>query len=449
MTDQSEQRSPESILAAVKEVEREALGGAEALFMASMLAESSLPYDFALSMDGTPHNPALINPAAAFFAATAIIDPLVERDLIDVDADNQVFALRTDARDALRASFDEEQSREWACRAIYGLNLILPDAEPQNWPVVNWLMPHVLACRDLVAELGVNTAAANRVMHQAGFSLYFQQRHTEAIALLEAAMATDVAVKGGQHPDIVNDLEGLATVHWAAGDLARAEAAFAACFELQQEIFTENNPVMGSILNSLAMVRQSMGRLDQAEQTFRQCLAILETVQDGEHPATASCLNNLALLLEALNRPKEALDMAARSLSINTDLFGEAHPETASSHNVVALLHDRLGNRPVAEAHFRKSLGIREQIFGSEHPETAQALCNLALFLESSGRDEEAFKTFEQGFSVYEAALGPDHPLMDSALENMLALLERIAASDSDLRGRAEERLKTIVQKAG
>ena len=73
----SANRSSEAVLALVREVEEEAAGGAEALFMAAMLAPSALPYDFALSVEGAEHNPSLVNPAAAFFAATATMEPLV------------------------------------------------------------------------------------------------------------------------------------------------------------------------------------------------------------------------------------------------------------------------------------------------------------------------------------------------------------------------------------
>ena len=206
MTENPTPRTPAEIMAAVNEVETQAPGGAEALYMAAMLADSPLPYDFALAMDGTPHNPALINPAAAFFAATAMFDPLVERDLIQADADAQAFTLPRDVRETLRNALDPEQTLEWAGRAVYGLNLILPDAEPQNWPMVQWLMPHVLACRDLTTDIGLSSAAANRVLHQAGFSLYHQQRHKEAANLLEAAMAVDLAFKG--------DIPGVIKASW-------------------------------------------------------------------------------------------------------------------------------------------------------------------------------------------------------------------------------------------
>ena len=449
MTETRDDRRPEAILELVREVEREAPGGAETLYMAAMLADSPLPYDFALSVEGTPHNPALVNPAAAFFAATALMDPLVGRDLVQADVDHQVFILPADVRSALRGSLDTVQAAEWAGRAVYALNLSLPDADPQHWPLVQWLMPHVLACRDLAAELDVHTAAANRVLHQAGFSLYYQQRHQEAAELLEAAMGVDTALKGGNHPDIAADLEGLATVYWAGNDLARAEAAFKACLDLQHEIFTENNPATAPVLNGLAMVKQARGDLAGAEAALNDCLAVLKGANQERHPAAASCLHNLALLMDALDRPEQGLQPALESLELATELYGEHHPETASSHNLAGLLLERLAKAPEAEAHFRKSLAILSGAYGEDHPETGQALCNLALFLDSRGRTEEAFDCFERGFAAYERSLAPDHPYMENALDNLVSFLERTASSDSPLRERARARLKLIVEKAG
>lgn len=448
MTD-TNTRTPREILALVREVEQEAPGGAEPLFMAAMLADSPLPYDFVLSVDGTPHNPALINPAAAFFAATAVMDPIIGRGLAVADADAQAFVLAPGVRQALRGSLTPEQTLEWGGRAAYALNLVLPDADPDHWPMVEWLMPHVLACRDLTVDPGVATAAANRVLHQAGFSLHFQERHAEAAALLEAAMAADVRAKGERHPDIAADLEGLGTVYWSAGDLARAESAFRDCLALQREIFTANNPAMAPVLNSLAVVLQSAGHADEAEKLLRDCLDLLREAGAERHPATASCLNNLALLLEGAGRVREALGAAMQGLELNVFLYGELHPETASAHNVVALLLDSLDDAAGAEDHFRKSLAIRERVHGGDHPETARAECNLALFLASARRDDEAFDLFERGFSAYEVSLGPDHPYMETALAGMIDFLERAADADSPLGERARARLKAIVQRAG
>ncbi|ADU61383.1 MULTISPECIES: tetratricopeptide repeat protein [Pseudodesulfovibrio] len=450
MTRKAAQPSSQDILASIREVEREASGGLEALFMAAMLAPAPLPYAFALSVEGAPHNPSLINPAASFFAATAMLDPLVVRGLIDIDPDQQTYGVPPLVRETLLASLDDETRLEWAGRAVYGLNLTLPDAEAEHWPTVEWLMPHVLACRDLVVTLGLHTPAANRVLHQAGFSLHLQGRHRQGADLLDIALAVDVALKGKHHPDIAADLEGLGVVLWAAGDLGRAETAFAGCLELQQAIFTKDNLVTAPILNGLGVVRQAQGKFDQAEAAFLECLRVLTRAHGEGHPSIASCLGNLALLHEAMGCPADALRLAERSLTINRAAFGDAHPEVASDLNTVALLCDALGDLAAAEANFRESLAVRQRAFGPDHPETAQSLCNLALFLDKAGRPDEAVGFYEQGLAAYEAALGPGHPLMESALDHYLVLLEKTGGRPGTdrLRALAEATLRRIVDRA-
>jgi len=440
-----------AVMAAVRELDRDASGGVEALFMAAMLAPAPLPYDFALSVEGAPHNPSLIHPAASFFAATATLEPLVVRGLVVTDPDALTYQVVPEVRAALRTGLDRAEALDWAGRAVYGLNLVLPDAEPANWPVVQGLMPHILACRELVAQQGLRTPAANRVLHQAGFSLHAQGRHAEAADLLDLALTVDVEIKGPAHPDIAADLEGLGTVLWAAGDLERAEAVFARCLALQRQIFTEDNPVTAPILNALAVVRQGLGRLDQAEADLHECLRVLIKAHGEGHPSAASCLCNLALLHEAAGDPAKALPLAERALEINRAVLGETHPEVAADLTTVALLCDALGDAARAETCFRRSLAVREGAFGPDHPETAQALCNLALFLDGAGRIDEAVERYEQGLGAYEAALGPGHPLMEPALDHYLALLERIGGRPRSDRMRtlAEAALRRVVQGAG
>lgn len=447
---QSANRDAKTILAAIQEVETEAPGGAEALFMGSMLADTPLPYDFALAIEGTPHNPSLINPAAAFFAATAAIEPLVQRDLIKVDGDAQIFKVMDDVREVLLESLSDDDRLIWANRAIYALNLVLPDASPEQWPTVEWLMPHIVAARNLVADIEAYSLAANRVLHQTGFSLYYQNRYAEAADFLDAALAVDVAVKGNKHPDIAADLEGLGNVLWAGQDFERAEAAFSGCLTLQKEILTEDNPMTAPILNSLAVIQQALGKYDQAEETFKDCLRVLTSAHGEGHPSIASCLSNYALLYEAMGKPEDALRLAERSLEINKSAYGDVHPDVASDLNMVALLNDGLGNQDEAEARFRESLAVREQVFGPEHPDTAQSFCNLALFLDNAGKDDEAVGFYEKGLAAYEAALGPSHPLMEAALDNYIMLLEKMGGRPSSdrLRALTEAKLRQIVERA-
>ena len=447
MPDSADLQDPQHILAAVAQVQAREPASAETLKMAAMLADWPLPLDFTLAMDGADHNPALINPAAAMFASMALLNPLFNSDLILSTDEDRAFQIRPEVRQALHEAMTPEERQEWAGRAAYALNLVLPDAEPQNWPVVEYLMPHVLACRDLAA-MGLATAATNRVLHQAGFSLHLQNRHRESAELLHAALAVDVAIKGEGHPDIPTDWEGLGMVLWSGGDLAAAQAAFAACLDLQQKIYTEDNPVSAPVLNSLAVVQQNQGLFAEAEASYRRCMDIIRKNHGEIDPTFASCLGNLALLLEAMDRPDEALEAAKQAWTILTRIFGPDHPDVAEALNTMALLNESLGNHQQAEILFRQSLELRSRLLGPDHPVTAQTMCNLALLLDGFGRAGEAMEFYEKGLAIYQQTLGPDHPYMESALDNYLGLLERTglrSRADAMRRG-AEDLLRKIVE---
>lgn len=447
MPDSSDARDSRAILEAVARVEAGEPASTEVLRMAAMLADHPLPVEFSLSMEGADHNPALINPAAAMFATMATLSPLFDAGLIHAEDGERTFRVAGDVRDALHRAMSPEERSDWARRAVYALNLVLPDAEPENWPVVEFLLPHVLACRDL-AGLGLASAALNRVLHQAGFSLHLQGRHREGAILLRAALDVDVAVKGEGHPDIAEDWEGLGMVLWSAGDMAGARTAFETCLALQERIYTEDNAVTAPILNALGVVLQGSGNLAGAETAYRRCLAVIEKHHGEDSPTMASCLGNLALLLEAADRPEEALEAAAASHRILVGSHGPDHPDVADALNAMALLHERLGEPAKAETLFRACLDLRTRVLGPDHPLTAQAGCNLALLLDRRGRTEEAAEHYERALAVYRETLEPGHPHLEAALDNFIGLLERTGQLDraNGLRRGAEETLKRIVQ---
>lgn len=265
---------------------------AEILCMGVFLADASLPTEFALHIEGGMHSPALLNPAAAVFAVAATLDPLLSCGLAQSDAESQTFSIPEEVRRAVLELIPEDERSEWAARACYVLNLSLPDAEPGNWCVAEPLMPHVEACFHLV-EQGVRSVAANRVLHQAGFFLFQQERFDEAVRYLEAALKVDVDVKGERHPDIAADHEGLGMVRLAAGDLDGAEREYRACIGLREEIFTPDNPMLAPALDGLAYALLAGGRTDEAVGHWERAASIMERASGGEHPFVTACRENI------------------------------------------------------------------------------------------------------------------------------------------------------------
>ncbi|WP_187170522.1 tetratricopeptide repeat protein [Salidesulfovibrio onnuriiensis] len=265
---------------------------AEVLCMGAFLADAPLPTEFALHIEGGMHSPALLNPAAAVFAMAATLDPLLSGGLALSDGELQTFSIPPEVRQAVLELLSAEERLEWAARACYVLNLSLPDAEPGNWYAAEPLMPHVEACFGLV-EQGVRSVAANRVLHQAGFFLFQQERFDQAVRYLEAALAVDVDVKGEKHPDIAADHEGLGMVRLAAGDLDGAEREYLACIKLREEIYTQDNPMLAPALDGLAYTLLASGRTAEAVRQWGRAASIMERVSGGEHPFVAACRENI------------------------------------------------------------------------------------------------------------------------------------------------------------
>lgn len=263
----------------------------EVVCMAAFLGSAPLPSEFALHIEGGMHSPVLINPAAAVFAVAATLDPLYANDLAVAEEDSMRFVVPDDVREAVRAALPEEEHLDWASRASYVLNLCLPDAEPGNWVQAEPLMPHVRKCLDMV-EMGVRSAALNRVLHQTGFFLFGQESFDDAIVFLEAALVVDVAIKGELHPDIASDHEGLGMVRLAAGDGAKAEHHFNTCIDIRKKLFTENNPILAPAYDGLAYAMLAQGKEQDAVKQWQIAADIMEAATGADNPFVVQCREN-------------------------------------------------------------------------------------------------------------------------------------------------------------
>lgn len=272
-------------------LKEEAPMAAEILCMAAFLADAPLPIEFALHVDGGMHSPALLNPAAAVFAVAATLEPLFFKELAVSDEESQAFSIPAEVKKAVIDALPAGERVEWAGRACYVLNLSLPDAEPGNWYAAEPLMPHVEACYALI-EQGVRSAAANRVLHQAGFFLFQQERYGDAVRYLEAALMVDLDVKGEEHPDIGTDREGLGMVKLAAGDVRGAEQEYLACIGLREAIYTPENPMLAPALDGLAYSLLAQGREGEAVAHWLRAAEIMERAAGGEHPFVVQCREN-------------------------------------------------------------------------------------------------------------------------------------------------------------
>jgi tetratricopeptide (TPR) repeat protein len=167
--------------------------------------------------------------------------------------------------------------------------------------------------------------------------------------------------------------------HGALGAYAPARLLFEGALAIRETALGPNHPGNGGNLNNLASLLQAQGDLAAARPLFERALLIREKVVGSEHPDTATNLNNLADLLRAQGDLAAARPLFERALAICEKALGPNHPDTARTlHNLAFLLRAQ-GDLAAARPLFERALAIYEKALGGEHPTTVRVRNNLAL----------------------------------------------------------------------
>jgi tetratricopeptide (TPR) repeat protein len=89
-------------------------------------------------------------------------------------------------------------------------------------------------------------------------------------------------------------------------------------------------------LNNLAALRQAGGDVREAEELYRRALALKETLLGANHPDVAVTANNLAVLYKNQARYADAERLYRRALTIFERSFGVSHPKAIARRENLA-----------------------------------------------------------------------------------------------------------------
>jgi tetratricopeptide (TPR) repeat protein len=147
----------------------------------------------------------------------------------------------------------------------------------------------------------------------------------KGVAALESARALAVDRVGALHPTVAVQDTNL------AGMYTRLERHDEALASVQRALATyraehgDVHPDIGRALNVLGLVLTARGDDEGALVAYQESLDVKEKTS-GEDPSLATSLNNVGSVLVRLERPKEAAEHYRRSASIFTDTQGPEHP---------------------------------------------------------------------------------------------------------------------------
>jgi tetratricopeptide (TPR) repeat protein len=317
--------------------------------------------------------------------------------LVRRNAVTKCLNIHRQVQEVLKDGMDAETRHLWAGRVVEALAAVFPDPEFRNWPQCERLLPHARVAARHIAESGLETWEAARLLNDTAYYLEDRAEYTEAEPLYRRAL------------------------------------------EIREKTLGPNHSDTATSLNNLAVLFRSQRRYEEAEPLYRRALAIDEKALGPDHPDTATDLNNLGELFRRQGRHEEAEPLHRRALAIVEKAQGADHPNTATSLNNLAGLYDNQGRYAEAEPLYRRALSIREKALGPNHPNTATSLNNLASLYYSQGRYEEAEPLYRRALAIDEKALGTDHPNTATVFNNFVKLLRKMGrgAEAAELQARA------------
>src|SRR5258708_7820786 len=402
-----------------KKVERANLASAELLRLFSFLYHDEIPEE--IITKGAPEFGPILHPVAEdVHKLNESLGELRKFSLIHRDTSAKTISIHRLVQAVLIDSIDEITQRQWVERTICAVDRAFPAVEFATWHLCQRLLPHTFVCANLIGQWSMESNAAARLLHHAGYYLQERAQYEEAESLCKQALVIREKLLKQQQLAMAESLNDLALLYRSQGKYSQAEPLYQQALEIRKRLLGEKHPDVAQSLHSLASLYVDQGKYSQAEQLYREALDIRNLALGQGHPEVAQSLNDLALLYRSQGKYSQSESLYQQALEIRERLLGKEHPNVATSLNNLALLYTSQGKYEQAEQLYQQALHIREMIFfGSEDPDIAQLLDNLGALYYAQGKYEQVDQLYRQALAIRERILGPNHPDVAQSLSNL------------------------------
>jgi tetratricopeptide (TPR) repeat protein len=429
------------------------------LRLCAFLEPDAIPEEI-FSQGASELGPILGQAAAAPFLLDRAIEATSTYSLLRRDAKSRTVSVHRLIQAVIKNRMDSGEQREWAERTVRAVNRAFPYVELSRWAYCERILPHAMACREIIDQWQLENPEAGRLLNQLGFYLSERSRFQNVEQILQRALEIREKLGVPERLQTLNNLAGFYRAHRrydrAAqlyqsaltmlgepepapqqarnGDEAEVPPQAAplsprAIYPRWQEPWDSKlgseHPDLAWLLNNLAEVYREQGKYAEAEPLYRRALEIREQTHEGGHASVASILSNLGQLYTSQGRYSDAERLHRRALEIRQNSLNAEAPNVALSLFDLAELYRVQAKYGDAEPLFAHARKIFEAAVGPDHTDLAATLNNLALLYADQERYSEAEALYEQSQAILEKSLGPRDPDVATVIENRAALLVR------------------------
>ena len=322
----------------------------------------------------------------------------------------------------------EHAHTRWATHVLNVLNGLTPEdpSEPQSWPLMARLTPHLLTAADHAPPI----EACGDALLNAGQYLDRRAEYHPAHQALRKALAVMEHVHGRDSAETARTLGSLGIVQHALDDLSSAYASQQRALTIYQSV-AESDDDIARTSDNLGIVQREMGELQAAHASFVRAIAIKERIYGLDDVGLARTLNNFGLLQDQSGDSAAALTTFRRALAIKERALGRDHLEIAPTLGNLGTVQQEMGDLDAAHSSQLQALAIFENSLGSNHPETAVCLTNLGIVQDKLGDHDASRQSHLRAIAIFEATLGHAHPEVARALVNLGLAEQRIGRLDT------------------
>jgi tetratricopeptide (TPR) repeat protein len=253
----------------------------------------------------------------------------------------------------------------------------------------------------------VETTRARLALSSA-YTAVWNGDYEAAQALLQRAIDTFT----GEHR---NDLDGLMSVHAAAGEMAwelgmyrTASEHHEQCVQIAQTAYGADNPYTDVRRVELARMLAMSGELDRAAALVEPAHARLRAIYET-HSEVAGAWLTLGIVRRLQKRFDEARDAIATAVEMSIDIHGAGSIPTADAFAALADVHLDAGQLDAAFEAADRAHAIRLAALGPEHLWVGESKLDLGMIALAKNELDRADELLGTALEISLEELGVDH----------------------------------------
>jgi serine/threonine protein kinase len=283
------------------------------------------------------------------------------------------------------------------------------------------LLPRLNAAEAQLKEQNLDPLTAARLQNALGVAYLGLGETQKALALLQIAKETRMALLGPDNPYTLVSMHNWAAAQYDAGKAAQTIPLLLETLEKRKAILGEDHPDTLRAANNLAATYNAAGKLDLALPLYVETLRKRKAKLGADHPDTLMSAYNLAAGYREAGKLDLAIPLYVEAFEKRKEMLGADHPETLMTMNALAWAYLDAGKLELALPLFQEALEKLKAKLGVDHRLTLQTMNNLAAGYLNAGKVELALPLFQETLEKRKAKLGADHPDTLQSLGNLAA----------------------------